>query len=111
MEACMLACEATIFICSILIVVWDMTVSEDMADYEDMRAYTVLCSMSTFLALGTTLSLLLVPKHVRICSVGDRAQNKLSFTHQAHTISEMLCLLFGSIRAAPWKLKSRSMHE
>jgi hypothetical protein len=98
MEASMLLCEAAIFICSILMVEWDMTVNGDVG-YEDMKAYTVLCSISTFLALGTTLSLLLVPKHVRIVSAGERAQNKLSFTLQAHTISEMLSWLFGSSQA------------
>jgi hypothetical protein len=61
----MFLCESVIFICSILVVVWDMASSDGMEGYEDMPVYTVLCSISTFLALAMTLSMLLVPTHVR----------------------------------------------
>jgi hypothetical protein len=64
----MFSCEAVVFTCSILVVVWDMASSHGMESYEDMAAYTVLCSISTFLALAMTLSMLLVPAHVRGCT-------------------------------------------
>jgi hypothetical protein len=67
----MFLCEAVIFICSILVVEWDMASHEGMEGYEDMPAYTVLCSISTFLALAMTLSMLLVPTHVRSCTTCD----------------------------------------
>jgi hypothetical protein len=69
-EACMFLCEAMIFICSILIVVWDMVSTDGMEGYEDMPVYTVLCSISTFCALAMTLSMLLVPTHVRSFTTG-----------------------------------------
>jgi hypothetical protein len=68
MEGCMLLCEAVIFTCSILMVVWDMASNEGMKGYQDMAVYTVLCSISTFFALAVTLSLLLIPTHVRSCT-------------------------------------------
>lgn len=61
----MLLCEATIFVCSILAVKWDMTARGSIEGFEDMAVYTVLCSISTFFALTVTLLLLLVPTHVR----------------------------------------------
>jgi hypothetical protein len=61
----MFICEAVVFICSILVVVWDMASNEGMEGYNDMHMYTVLCSISTFCALLQTLSLLLIPTHVR----------------------------------------------
>jgi hypothetical protein len=64
----MLFCEAATFICSILMVVWDMTSNRGMEGYEDMAVYTLLCSVSTFFAITVTLSLLLVPTHVRSCT-------------------------------------------
>jgi hypothetical protein len=66
----MFLCEAVIFICSILIVVWDMASSDGMEGYDDMPVYTVLCSISTFCALAVTLSMLLVPTHVRSFTTG-----------------------------------------
>jgi hypothetical protein len=66
----MFLCEAVIFICSILVVVWDMASNEGMEGYDDMPVYTVLCSISTFCALLLTISLLLVPHHVRSCITG-----------------------------------------
>jgi hypothetical protein len=76
MEACMLLCEVAIFICSILLVVWDMASSEGMEGYQDMAVYTVLCSISTFFALAVTLSLLLVPTHVRSCTTSYMPLNQ-----------------------------------
>jgi hypothetical protein len=70
----MFLCEAAVFICSVLLVKWDMVSDRGMAGYEDMEVYTVLCSVSTFLALAITLTLLLVPTHVRICSGLHRAE-------------------------------------
>jgi hypothetical protein len=64
----MLVCEAAIFTCSVLMVVWNMSSSDGMEGYEDMTVYTVLCSISTFCALAITLSLLLIPTHVRSCT-------------------------------------------
>jgi hypothetical protein len=69
----MLVCEAAIFVCSILLVKWDMVSAGGMEGYEDMEVYTVLCSVSTFFALSVTLSLLLVPTHVRIHSASHQA--------------------------------------
>jgi hypothetical protein len=71
MELCMLLCESVIFICSILLVVWDMA-ADGTGDFEDMEVYTFMCSVSTFFALAITLSLLLVPTHVRVCLAGDK---------------------------------------
>jgi hypothetical protein len=76
MEAGMLLCEAAILVCSILLVKWDMVTDDGVEGYEDMEVYTVLCSVSTFLALSITLSLLLVPTHVRICSALHGAERK-----------------------------------
>jgi hypothetical protein len=64
----MFSCEAVVFTCSILVVVWDMASSHGLEGYDDMPAYTVLCSISTFLALAMTLSMLSVPAHVRSCT-------------------------------------------
>jgi hypothetical protein len=71
----MLLCEVAIFICSILLVVWDMA-REGMEGYQDMAVYTVLCSISTFFALAITLSLLLVPTHVRSCTTSYMPLNQ-----------------------------------
>jgi hypothetical protein len=68
MEGCMFVSEAVVFICSILVVVWDMASHEGMEGYDDMHMYTVLCAISTFCALSMTLSLLLIPTHVRDCT-------------------------------------------
>jgi hypothetical protein len=78
MEGCMLLCEAAIFICSLLVVKWDMAAGESMEGFEDMAVYTVLCSISTLFALVVTLSLLFVPTQVRSCTTGDRAHVKLA---------------------------------
>jgi hypothetical protein len=64
----MFLCEAVVFTCSILMVVWDMASNEGMEGYDDMPAYTALCSISTFCALATTILMLLVPPHVRSCT-------------------------------------------
>jgi hypothetical protein len=76
MEACMFLCEAAIFICSILLVKWDMVSDDGVEGYDDMEVYTVLCSVSTFFALSITLALLLVPTHVRIHSASHRAERR-----------------------------------
>jgi hypothetical protein len=67
----MLVCETAVFICSILMVVWDIGSDGTIEGYEDMAVYTVPCSIATFFALIMTLSLLLVPTHVRSCSSCD----------------------------------------
>jgi hypothetical protein len=84
----MLLCEAAIFICSILMVVWDMASSEGMEGYQDMAVYTVLCSISTFLALATTLSLLLVPTHVRSCTNTYMPPNQSTIQPNQSTIQK-----------------------
>lgn len=61
LEASMLLCEAVIFVCSILILKWDME-----QPYQDMEVYTVMCSISTFTALAITLSFFIIPSHVRL---------------------------------------------
>jgi hypothetical protein len=90
----MLLCEAAIFICSILMVIWDMASSEGMEGYQDMAVYIVLCSISTFLALATTLSLLLVPTHVRSCTTSYMPLKQS--TAQKHCDSVQASLLCSS---------------
>jgi hypothetical protein len=106
MEACMLLCEAAIFTCSILMVVWNMASKEGMEGYQDMEVYTVLCSISTFFALAVTLSLLLVPTHVRSCTpvimplMATKAQ-----------ICGFAVKNPCSISSFNWSLTIRAMHE
>jgi hypothetical protein len=114
-EACMLLCESVIFICSILVMVWDMATNVGMEGYEDMRMYTVLCSMSTFFALSMTLSLLLVPTHVRSCSSGDIPEPVITQEHHnvahhnaAQHHNAALCCLSLSSR---WLLSISGVHE
>ncbi|NJR43681.1 MAG: hypothetical protein HC767_14555 [Akkermansiaceae bacterium] len=65
LEGMMLLCEATVLICSILILKWDMTISQVTGSYDDMEMYSVMCSASTLCALAITITLLIVPEHVR----------------------------------------------
>jgi hypothetical protein len=68
LEGCMFLCEATIFVCSVLVFHWDMASDGSIEGFEDMAVYTALCSISTFFALAVTLSLLLIPTQVRSCN-------------------------------------------
>jgi hypothetical protein len=106
MEACMLLCEAAIFTCSTLMVVWNMASDEGMEGYQDMEVYTVLCSISTFFALAVTLSLLLVPTHVRSCT-------PVMMPLMA-TKSQIWCFAVEnpcSVSSFNWSLTIRGMHE
>ena len=68
MEATMLVCETAIFVCSVLIIRWDMAEvgQGNLQAYHDMKVYTVMCSISTFAALAVTLSFFIVPTQVRL---------------------------------------------
>jgi hypothetical protein len=92
LEGCMFLCEAVIFICSILMVVWDMVSTDGMEGYEDMPVYTVMCSISTFCALAVTLSMLLVPTHVRSFTTGAFPLNQ-SNAQVAVMLSRFLCCI------------------
>jgi hypothetical protein len=61
----MLLCEAVGFTCSILIVKWDMTADGGQGGYADMAMHRAMCAASTLCALAITITLLVVPSHVR----------------------------------------------
>jgi hypothetical protein len=64
-EGCMLLCEATVFACTVVLTRLeesrDTELEGDNGTHNEMRSYAMLCSASTFLALVTTASLLVVP--------------------------------------------------
>jgi hypothetical protein len=61
-ETIMMLCEATIFAMSVVLVRYNMEPS--LEAYNDLEVYTVMCSLSTFVALGLTVLSILVPKQV-----------------------------------------------
>jgi hypothetical protein len=65
LEGLMFLCEMVGLVCSILIVKWDMAADGGQGGYQDMAVYSVMCGISTACALATTISLLVVPAHVR----------------------------------------------
>jgi hypothetical protein len=100
MEACMLVCEAAIFTCSILMVLWNMASNRGMVGYEDMAVYTVLCSISTLFAITVTLSLLLVPTHVRSCTTLHNCHCPC----QTHSKTVMLSKILPFLLSIGWSL-------
>jgi hypothetical protein len=102
----MFLCEAVIFICSILMVVWDMVSTDGMEGYEDMPVYTVMCSISTFCALAMTLSMLLVPTHVRSFTTGAFPLNQ-----ENAQIAVMLSTFFCCVVPICWFLHIKGVHE
>jgi hypothetical protein len=65
LEGSMFLCEVVGLACSILIVKWDMAADGGQGGYQDMAVYSVMCGISTACALAITISLLVVPAHVR----------------------------------------------
>lgn len=65
LELMMVTCEGTIFTCSLIILKTGMAEEGTGSNkYQDMQMYTVVCGVSTFLAFGITVVLLVVPEEV-----------------------------------------------
>ena len=64
----MLVSEVTVLTASLLALRWDMTTDGGTGGYQDMRIYSVMCSMSTFCAFLLTVTIMVVPEHVCTCS-------------------------------------------
>lgn len=61
----MFVCKAVVLTCSLLILNWGMTADGGLSAYDDMKLYSVMCSISTFTAFGITMITLVVPEQVR----------------------------------------------
>lgn len=59
----MLLAEAVVLAAALMLQFHGMTTSQAMEAYADMRSYSVLCAVTTFGCLLTTLALVVVPKH------------------------------------------------
>ena len=55
-ESVMVVSELAVLIGTVCLQMYDMTVESELEGYGDMRSYAVLCGISTFGCLATTLS-------------------------------------------------------